>query len=167
MIKKVIAVLSFTLSCSTWAEERPTITENTYGDWGVQCNVQEGVNVCQALQVLWLEQNEEKKRLLTLQLVPSSDEKIVLQLSFPLGVDLRPGFVLAVDDNSEATFSYAMCANQNCMAFIIMDDDKLSAFKKGNVLKVGFRPFGSDKTVVLEASLKGFTKAVGNIGLNV
>jgi invasion protein IalB len=167
MFKKIVAIAGMTVSCIAWSEETPKTPEVvTYGDWGVQCIEEAKVNICQAVQILWLEQGEQKQRVLTLQLIPGADEQKVLQLSFPLGVDLRPGIVMAADNGSEQRFPYATCSNQNCVSLILMTKELVSMFQKGNLLKVGFRPFGSDKTVVLEASLKGFTKANSEVKRN-
>jgi invasion protein IalB len=160
IIKRIVTIVGITFSCLVWSEEAPKNPNVvTYGDWGMQCTEEAKLHICQAVQVLWLEQDKKKQRVLTLQLIPKDEEQKVLQLSFPLGVDLRPGIVIAVDDGSEQKFSYATCNNQSCFSLILMTEEQLSMFKKGNILKIGFRTFGSDKTVVLEASLKGFTKA--------
>lgn len=160
MINRIVAIISVAFSCLAWSEESPQQSSVvTYGDWGVQCTDQANVRICQAIQVLWLEQDGQKQRVLTLQLIPGDENQKILQLSFPLGVDLRPGIVIAVDAGSEQKFPYATCSNQHCLSLILMTKETLTAFKKGNALKVGFRPFGSEKTVVLDASLKGFTQA--------
>jgi invasion protein IalB len=160
MIKSIITIIGIIFSCFVLSKESPKNPNVvTYGDWGLQCTKEAKLDICQAVQVLWLEQDKKKQRVLTLQLIPKDEEQKVLQLSFPLGVDLRPGIVIAVDDGSEQKFSYATCNNQSCFSLILMTEEQLSMFKKGNILKIGFRTFGSDKTVVLEASLNGFTKA--------
>lgn len=160
MIKSILTTIGITFSCLVWSEEGPKNPNVvTYGDWGVQCTEEAKLHTCQAVQEIWLEQDEKKQRVLTLQLIPRNEEQKVLQLSFPLGVDLRPGIVIAVDNGNEQKFSYATCNNQSCLSLILMSEKELSMFKRGNVLKVGFMTFGSDKTIVLEASLKGFSKA--------
>ena len=160
MIKRIVTIIGIIFSCLVWSEESPkNANVATYGDWGLQCTEEERLHICQAVQIIWLEQGEKKQRVLTLQLIPKNEEQKILQLSFPLGVDLRPGIVIAVDNGSEQKFSFATCTNQSCLSLILMSEKELSMFKRGNVLKVGFRTFGSDKTIVLEASLKGFTKA--------
>jgi invasion protein IalB len=160
MIKSIITIIGIIFSCLVWSEEIPKNPNVvTYGDWGLQCTEEAKLHICQAVQVIWLEQDEKKHQVLTLQLLPRNEEQKVLQLSFPLGVDLRPGIVIAVDDGNEQKYPYTTCANQSCLSLILMTGEQLSMFKKGNVLKVGFKTFESDKTVVLEVSLKGFTKA--------
>jgi invasion protein IalB len=164
IIKRIVTIVGITFSSLVWSEEAPKNPNVvTYGDWGVQCTEEAKLHICQAVQVLWLEQDEKKQRVLTLQLLPRNDEQKVLQLSFPLGVDLRPGIVVAVDDGNQQKYPYTTCVNQSCSSLILMTGEQLSMFKKGNVLKVGFKTFESDKTVVLEASLKGFTKASAEV----
>ncbi|WP_187424865.1 invasion associated locus B family protein [Marinomonas sp. IMCC 4694] len=165
IMKMMCFMLGIAVSGLAISNETAENASTAYGDWGVQCGQKQNdtVEVCQATQMLWLEQDDKKQKLLTLLLMPSNDDGKILQLGLPLGVDLRPGIVIAVDDGKEESFDYALCSNLDCSSFVLMTQERLSAFEKGNVLKIGFRPFGSQQTVVLEASLKGFTKASNRV----
>ena len=77
----------------------------------------------------------------------------------PLGVDLRSGMVLRVDNYEEIKAPYLRCTNAGCDVQVELTAELVAQLKKGLKLQVGFRPFGSSKTVVIDASLKGFTRA--------
>ena len=82
-----------------------------------------------------------------------------LSIQMPLGVDLRRGAVLRVDKGKEIPVQYLRCTNSGCDASLKLDSEILKALKAGNGLLVGFLPWGTNKTTVVNASLKGFTKA--------
>lgn len=121
-------------------------------------------------QKCWIEQSlfvsqgegEEKtrKQLLSIKLTDSAEEeKYFMSVSMPLGVDLRSGMVFKVDENDEINLPFTMCVQSGCQAGSLVDSDIVSQMKSGKEITVGFRPFGSDKTVAIPASLIGFTKS--------
>ncbi|WP_158091231.1 invasion associated locus B family protein [Thalassospira mesophila] len=90
-------------------------------------------------------------------------EVSILTMQLPLGVDLRPGIVIKVDDGSEMKVLYGKCTNAGCDAALVMSDDMVNAMKAGATLFVGFRAWGNEQTQVIKASLTGFTAALGSI----
>ena len=95
--------------------------------------------------------------------VPNLKSKIrepYLSIQMPLGVDLRRGAVLRVDKGKEIPVQFLRCTNSGCDASLKLDSGILKALKAGNGLLVGFLAWGANKTTVVTASLKGFTKAV-------
>jgi invasion protein IalB len=99
---------------------------------------------------------------LTVIYVPNPKSKIrepYLSIQMPLGVDLRRGAALRVDKGKEIPVRYLRCTNSGCDASLKLDSGILKALKAGNGLLVGFLPWGTNKTTVVGATLKGFTKA--------
>jgi len=82
---------------------------------------------------------------------------IVMQL--PLGVDLQAGMVLQIDKSPEMKAPFSKCTKAGCEVQSLLTDALLADLKKGNTLKVGFRPFGISRTMVVKADLIGFTRA--------
>ena len=83
-----------------------------------------------------------------------------LSIQMPLGVDLRRGAVLRVDKGKEIPVQYLRCTNSGCDASLKLDSEILKALKAGNGLLVGFLPWGGNKTTAVNASLKGFARAL-------
>ena len=104
-----------------------------------------------ALNVLYLENSETKER------------SPHLSVSVPLGVDIRPGAVLRIDQGKSIPIGYLRCTQSGCDASIKLDDKLLGALKAGSDLFVGFRPWGSTETSALKVSLTGFTKAFNSL----
>lgn len=86
-----------------------------------------------------------------------------LSVQMPMGVDLRPGAVLKVDNGKDIPVRYLRCTPSGCDASLRLDSGLLDALKAGNDLFVGFRPWGSARTTVVKASLTGFSKAYSSL----
>ena len=82
-----------------------------------------------------------------------------LSVQMPMGVDLRPGAVLKVDQGADIPIQYLRCTEAGCDASIQLQPALLQALQAGKELFVGFRAWGSEETTVLSASLIGFSKA--------
>ncbi|MET4000745.1 invasion associated locus B family protein [Marinobacterium sp. MBR-109] len=135
-----------------------SVQAETFGDWRVECQETR----CQAVQQLFVGEGEKRSRVLSASVTKLQDQ-LVLQLVFPLGVDLRPGIATRVDESEEQQFGFSTCVQDGCVVLLPLDDNLLSGMKAGNTFKAGFRPFGSEQTLVVELSLKGFTKASSNV----
>ena len=83
----------------------------------------------------------------------------MMELVFPLAMDLRAGIALKIDGGPETQQPYATCVAQVCVVLVAVDDAFLAAMRAGALLHVGFRPFGVQRTLVLDVSLRGFTRA--------
>lgn len=135
-----------------------SVQADTFGDWRIQCEEQR----CQAQQQLFVGEGEQRSRVLSASVMKLQDQ-LVMQLVFPLGVDLRPGIATRIDEAQEQQFAFSTCVKDGCVVLLPLNEGFLSGLKAGNTLKAGFRPFGSDQTLVVELSLKGFTKASSNV----
>ena len=63
------------------------------------------------------------------------------------------------DDGEPTPLTIQTCTKLGCRSVAPIPEDLLWGFRQGKVLKVGFIPFGSKQTMVVEASLTGFTAA--------
>lgn len=131
-----------------------SLRAEVHGDWRVDCENER----CQASQQLFVGEGEERSRVLSANVLQVQQE-LLLQMVLPLGVDLRPGVVVRIDQAEEQSFNFVTCLADGCVVLLPLQDKLLSALRAGSKLKVGFRPFSSDQTLVVELSLSGFTKA--------
>lgn len=150
MFGALLFACAFLTPVSSYAE--------TFGDWRVQCEE----NRCQALQQLFVGEGEQRSRVLSASVVKIQN-KLVLQLVLPLGVDLRPGIVTRIDESEERRFPFTTCVNDGCVVLVPLEDSLLAGMKAGKTMKAGFRPFSSEQTLVVELSLSGFTKASSKV----
>ncbi|SFR60717.1 invasion associated locus B family protein [Thiomicrospira sp. ALE5] len=130
---------------------------NTFGDWQLVCTEQ-GDKSCRALQTLDLEQGEQSMRLLEVMVFYAGDQAR-MNMTFPLGLDLLAGIVLKVDENDEIGLPFSTCLADGCRVIGNIGDDVMAQLMAGNVMKVGFRGFGEEQTLVLDVSLRGSASA--------
>ncbi|GAA0692601.1 hypothetical protein GCM10009104_19700 [Marinobacterium maritimum] len=130
----------------------------TFGDWRVDCQGEQ----CQAVQQLFVGEGEQRSRVLSASVLKIKEQR-VLQMVLPLGVDLRPGVVIRIDESEEQHFAYTTCVKDGCVVLISLNDRLYAGMKAGKTMKAGFRPFNSEQTLVVELSLSGFTKASSKV----
>jgi invasion protein IalB len=109
-------------------------------------------------QTLSVQQGERSQRVLQ-AIVARQNQQRLLELSVPLGVDLRPGLLIQVDENPVGNLPYLTCNAAGCIALINLDDALWQQLRNGNKAKVAIRGVGQAENTVLELSLKGFTAA--------
>lgn len=141
----------------TQADE-PQVTRTQHQDWGSVCFTRNGATRCDIQQVVTAEMPDGAR--LTLQVALAiQDGTRMMELALPLAMDLRAGVVLKIDDGPEIPHRYATCIAQSCVVLLAVDDQMMAALRAGELMRVGFRPFGVDRTLVLDVSLLGFTRA--------
>ncbi len=158
MLKGLItgAALTGLIASSVAFAQEPRVTQ--YQDWVGVCADVEGQEVCEMQQTLTIE-NETGNVPLFRASVHNVENSLVMQLLFPLGLDLRAGMVLQIDEGEEFTSGFLTCVQEGCLAVFPLDSELLAAMRAGNSAKIGFRPFNTNETLVLELSLSGFTAA--------
>ncbi|MDP7344651.1 MAG: invasion associated locus B family protein, partial [Alphaproteobacteria bacterium] len=69
------------------------------------------------------------------------------------------GVVVQADAGNPTTLTIQTCTKEGCRSVAQVSDELLRGFRQGKLLKVGFVAFGGTQTVVVDASLAGFTAA--------
>ncbi|WP_025900163.1 invasion associated locus B family protein [Sneathiella glossodoripedis] len=135
-------------------------------NWKLVCKKDDDPRSCHIEQRIFLNKKvdgEQKQvgRLLNISVFyTGKDERkpfIIFQL--PLGVDLQAGMALQIDKSAELKAPFAKCTNDGCEVRSLMTRELLDQLKKGTTLKVGFRPHGVERTMVVNVDLMGFTRA--------
>jgi len=139
----------------------------THGDWLIAC-LQNPVEPdapppCRMIQTLDMEADEQRVRLLEISIQLLDDGVHLVQMAFPQGVDLRPGIAMQIDDGDQFDAPYSVCVQGSCQVIANLGDDVVEQLRTGLVLRVGFRFFGEEQTVALEASLNGSHAAFADL----
>lgn len=150
------AALTGLIASSVAFAQEPRVTE--FQDWVGVCADIQGQERCEIQQTLNMENEQGNARLLRTS-VNFIDNQLVMQLLLPLGLDLRAGIVMQIDEGEEFGSGFLTCVQEGCLVAFPLDNDRLAALRAGNQMKVGFRPFNTNETLVLEISLMGFTRA--------
>lgn len=131
-------------------------------DWTIRCIRKENPNdeVCQMYQLL---KNTDGSGVAEVSLVPvRGDENIasIANIMTPLGTLLRPGLVLAVDENDPIVYPFTVCSQQGCLARFGITNELLEQMKSGSTaISEIVAAVSPDRPIVLDISLSGFTRA--------
>ena len=144
------------------------------GVWKRVCGDEGNIESCRISQQIFLSQKDKEGndrvagRVLGLSVLYVQEGEVgkkqpFLAMQMPLGVDLRPGAVFKIDDGPEVKVNYLQCTNAGCDASLPIDSNMMLSMRGGKQMSVGFRPWGSERAMVLNASLSGFDKALKSI----
>ena len=165
-MKAVITFISLVLASNFYASG---VSAQEKSPWSVQCTEENKPETCRMAQIQSATKEVDGKIQpigkilgLTVLYVTNAETKKRsphMSIQMPLGVDLRPGAVIKVDDNKEINLPYLRCTQRGCDASLELDSKLLRSILAGIDFNVGFRAWGSNKTTLVKASLTGFTKA--------
>ena len=89
---------------------------------------------------------------------PKNEPTMVVIL--PLGISLQAGAAYKADNGEQTKLNMQSCVAEGCIAGAKLSAQELKAITEGKSLFFGVMPgFGSDKTVSIPVSLKGFKTA--------
>lgn len=140
-------------------------TTQVHGDWTVVCqDAANGQKQCSATQLLSRQlDNGQRTRLLQTTVRKLNETSYLLQFVLPLGVDLRPGIALQVDDKQQRGGQYFACTNNGCIVRMGMDQAFMSELQSGKVARVLYRAANADQPAAVNVSLKGITAAAKSL----
>ncbi len=138
-------------------QQEPETT--VYQDWEVACIETPQGERCRMQQTLEI-QDEQARGLFLQATVRREGDQHIIEILVPLGVDLRPGIRMQVDDaGEEMDAGYVTCVQQGCVAGRELNSEQMSALRGGQALTVAFRALHQEQPFVFDVSLMGFTDA--------
>ncbi len=132
------------------------------GDWSIHCvDKKDDKPGCFIYQNLF---NKENKQLVMRVAIGFLDRENgpVSMLTLPLGVGLRAGVLIQVDDNKGGQAPYEYCDKVGCRVTMKLGDDAIATMRKGKVMNVSFATVQRQK-VTVPVSLNGFSKALDEV----
>lgn len=178
----VLAVAALALPGAVSAQDAPSATTATYGDWVVRCrNVAvegEGATLtelCEMANVInVVRQGQAPQPLAQIAIGGVEDAdgastmKLVLQL--PIGVNLRPGAALVGNPEIETVeegrivfdAGYFRCTQNACLADADLTDEDIANLGSADAAQLQFVD-GSGRPVAVAVSLTGFSSAAAAI----
>ena len=158
----------------TLTDPGPNVLQAPEGEnWFRDCDDEADSRTCRIVQNIFLEKDidGEKQRVgrvLQVVVVYATDPGTAqrgpyISINLPLGVDLRPGAVVRIDEEQEFQLPFLQCVNNGCALSRDIDGDLLRQLRMGVQLNVGFRAWGEQDVTIIPASLIGFTRAFETI----
>jgi invasion protein IalB len=132
--------------------------QETFDNWTVACVAQNGARRCAVSQQQADQQT--RQRVLAIELIASSRDKVDGTLILPFGLALEDGVTLQVDDAPAGPrLRFRTCLPGGCLVTLAFDAAQSTALRKGETLKVNAVADGG-KNAVFTISLKGYPAAL-------
>ncbi|MCG5238629.1 invasion associated locus B family protein [Azospirillum doebereinerae] len=126
-----------------------------FGDWQVECEAAaDGKPRCFLAQTQMLKENNARLLKMSVGYIGPKGEAVLVAL-LPLGIDLRAGVVMKLDEGGEAPLVLQQCVQDGCVASKALDAKGLAAFVKAQTLRLGVLPYAGKQSVTMTVSLKG------------
>jgi len=133
-----------------------------FGDWAVGCSdLPEGKKSCGMVQQHTMKDSGTPVMKVLIN-KPDKKADANCAITLPLGILLPPGVGIQIDEAKMAVYPIQVCTQAGCIVAFKLDKKRLATLKKGTKMTVAFANF-SGKEIRIDASLKGFSKAYGNI----
>lgn len=146
-------------------QEDPSYVKEVYEDWQVQCFRSDAdEDPCQMYQLLREEAGNPVAEFSIFKLPGDNAVVAGATIVVPLGTLLPAGLQMYVDSGAAKAYNYSFCSIIGCFARIGFTQEDIDAFKTGEIAFIVIAPAQApDETVLIEASLKGFTAAFENV----
>ncbi|NWG46099.1 MAG: invasion associated locus B family protein [Alphaproteobacteria bacterium] len=144
------------------AAEGPKPERTQHDDWMLECVKPEGgLKRCAMAQNVVAKENKQPVLGLQIAYLPNVEEP-VLQVTVPLGVALRAGIAVNVDEAQMLRVGFDTCAPQGCVVLVGLSEEHVATLKKGTLAQVVFQD-SAGQNIGIPASLKGFTAAFNGL----
>ena len=134
-----------------------------FGDWTARCesdpNDPAAGTRCFVFQSVV--DTEQDRPVMMFAVSQEPDIRAVIVL--PLGVDLRSGIEMTVDEDYAKRHPFIFCIQDGCQSHVKMDESLVGNFKRGLKGSIAFRTLPGGQVVRVPFSLKGFTAALGSL----
>ena len=141
-------------------QDGPSVTQTTHQDWQSICVEEaEKAEFCLIRQQFTIELPDGKIAGVTV-IVSSQNDEYIIEIKLPLGLDLRNGLTMQVDDIEEINLPFTTCVTQGCIVMSALDKALVSSFKSGSQLQFRVMFISLNERVNINASLLGFSRAL-------
>lgn len=131
-----------------------------HGNWVLRCQRPPLPAVCQVVQALTFEDQSGTTHTLELLFQPNPLGTLDMVVGVPLGLDLQAGIALRADEAEQVPLLYTTCTPEICQAQGLLNTEQANPLEQGETLRLGFLPYGTQQTLVVEIPLEGFSQAI-------
>ncbi len=144
-------------------KDGPSVTQTTHQDWQSICvDEVDKSEFCLIRQQLNVEFPDGAFTDVAV-IVSRQSEGYIIEIKLPLGVDLRSGLTLQVDQSEKINLPFTTCVTQGCIAMRVLDDAGIARFKNGSQFQAEFALVSLNEKLRIDASLLGFSRAFSMI----
>lgn len=137
-----------------------------FQDWLVRCQSAAAAGAaapsCFIFQNV-VETDKDRQVMMFLVAYPQGQGRPRAVIILPLGIDLRGGIELSIDEGAPERHPFISCFKDGCQAHIELDDAALARFRRGLKGVIAFRALPDGQAIRLPVSFKGFTAALKSL----
>jgi len=127
-----------------------------FQDWTASCQkpAEDQPEVCAIFQIV---NGDDDKPILRIEVgyLPANDQPAAI-LIVPLGVALRPGIGMQIDQGEKVRIPFEVCNQTGCVAGLPLDEKLITGLKKGSRSQITLHD-AAGRSGTFEVSLSGFT----------
>lgn len=155
-----LSVMTIQMASAQSNDEMETIT---FKDWVVRCVDRADLPPCDAVQTAFNSNTQERLMLTSIAHFGSNDD-IGIQIWVPTGILVSGGVLFEIDQETQALqeLRFTRCEADGCFIEAIVNENDLTALKKGNQAAIAILSSTGQPRVV-GLSLSGFTKAFNEV----
>ncbi len=129
------------------------------GDWSIHCVEQQKKDRpgCFLYQNLFDKKQKKLVMRIAIGFLEKKNEPVAM-LTLPLGVGLRAGVLIKIDDNKGGEAPYEYCDRVGCRVTMKLAEEVVKSMREGKTMNISFATIQRQK-VTVPVSLKGFDKA--------
>ena len=145
------------------AQSNDEMETTTFKDWVVRCVDRADLPPCDAVQTAFNSNTQERLMLTSIAHFGSNDD-IGIQIWVPTGILVSGGVLFEIDQETQALqeLGFTRCEADGCFIEAIVNENDLTALKKGNQAAIAILSSTGQPRVV-GLSLSGFTKAFNEV----
>jgi len=153
------------------APEGPRTTSQSFGSWVYRCEDQmvdgkPAHSACALSQDVVVQQDGKSEVVMKIGVTPGADASShALTAVVPLGVRLKPGFGLAIDDGTAQPMAYDYCGPRGCWVAGASVDALLPGLKAGKTGRAKIVMMNG-RDIVIEFPLAGFATGLAALDAN-
>ena len=155
-------IITLAAAATAWSQDKPAAAppppspSSTVAAWRVECTGDGKTLDCQALQQMFLRQDNRQGLLAQFAAWLSADtHQPVLQMQLPLGINVAEPLQLKVDSGSAEHFPLQTCTGVGCFATVPLGDKLLASMRAGTTLKITLQDTGKH-SIGIDVPLLGF-----------
>jgi invasion protein IalB len=134
----------------------------TYGDWVVDCRLNDGQKLCLLLQIQ--ANTQTRQRIFEIHLNMPKDGKTEGTVLMPFGLKLDSGALLTLDDKDLGqSLRFSTCTPQGCLLPVSFTTANIDSMKKAKTLGVASLNLSNGEVVAFKVSLEGFAAAIARV----
>tara|TARA_R100001230_G_C5686714_1_gene196463 strand:- start:1219 stop:1842 length:624 start_codon:yes stop_codon:yes gene_type:complete len=158
-----LLALGFGIQFATAQETyNPPASRVAYNDWLVECFERNEIGQeCQVYQRVIMNNGSAIAMVATLAFVPP-ENYLGIQVALPLGIDLKRGATITIDDDASLDVGISRCTQQGCLFEGTVTDALEMALREGEAASVTVT-VPSEGNFTIPLSLNGFSAALDEI----